>query len=165
MHVCCLTAVPGSPTLMNIPSTSCDPMSGNQVTLQWTPPTDTGGPGVNIERYVVDVTGPAGVTCSPEHCNMISGTTTTITGLLCDANYTVTVRAVNCRNESNSSPPAMITVTTPGEVFKILGVVFMSRGTKNIIVILIVNLRTCVIYKLGGCYYYVTIFAKMNYMY
>ena len=142
-------------------------MSGNQVTLQWTPPTDTGGPGVDITHYVVDVTGPAGVTCSPEPCNMISGTTTntTITGLLCNTTSTVTVRAVNCRNESNSSAPAMITVTTPGEVFKILGVVFMSRGTKNIIVILIVNLRTCVIYKLGGCCYYVTIFAKMNYMY
>ena len=95
---------------MSVPSTSCDPMSGNQVTLQWTPPTDTGGDNVIIEHYVVDVTGPAGVTCSPEPCNMISGTTTntTITGLLCNTNYTFTVRAVNCRGEGNSSPPVVI---------------------------------------------------------
>ena len=105
---------------MIVPSTSCDPISGNQVTLQWTPPTDTGGPGVNIGRYVVDVTGPAGVTCSPEPCNMTSGTitTTTITGLLCNANYTVTVRAVNCRGEGNSSPPVVIRVTGPAGQFK-----------------------------------------------
>ena len=88
---------------MNVPPTSCDPMSVNQVTLQWTPPTYTGVPGVDITHYVVDVTGPAGVTCSPEPCNMISGTNTTITGLLCNANYTVTVRAVNCRGEGTSS--------------------------------------------------------------
>ena len=88
---------------MNVPSTSCDLMRGNPATLHWTPPTDTGGPGVNIIHYVVDVTGPAGVTCLPGPCNMISGTTTTITGLLCNANYTVTVRAVNCRGEGTSS--------------------------------------------------------------
>ena len=64
-----VTAVPGSPTLIVPPPTS-DPISGNQVTLQWIPPTDTGGPGVDITHYVVDVTGPAGVTCSPEPCNM-----------------------------------------------------------------------------------------------
>ena len=102
------TAIPGPPTLMSVPSTSCDPMSGNQVTLQWTPPTDTGGDNVTIEHYVVDVTGPAGVTCSPEHCNMINGTITTITGLLCNTNYTVTVRAVTCRGEGTSSPPVVI---------------------------------------------------------
>ena len=75
-------------------------MSGNQNTLQWSPPTDTG---VDITHYVVDVTGPAGVTCLPEPCNVISGTTTIITGLLCNTNYTVTVRAVNCRGEGTSS--------------------------------------------------------------
>ena len=119
MHVYFLTAVPGSPTLMSGPS---DPLSGNQVTLQWTPPTDTGGDNVTIERYVVNVTGPVGVTCSPEPCNMISGTTTTISGLLCNTNYTVTVKAVNCRGESNSSTPTMIAVTTPGEVTVIINV-------------------------------------------
>ena len=116
MCVCFLTAVPGSPTLMDLPSASCDPMSGNQVTLHWTPPTDTGGDNVTIEHYVVDVTEPAGVTCSPEPCNTISGANATITGLLCNTNYTVTVRAVNCRGEGISSTPAMIVVTTPGEV-------------------------------------------------
>ena len=83
-------------------------MSGNQVSLQWTPPTDIGGDNVTIEHYVVDVAGPAGVTCSPEPCNNTTGTTTTITGLLCSTSYTVTVRAVNCRGEGTSSPPLVI---------------------------------------------------------
>ena len=122
MHVYFLTAVPGSPTLMSVPPTSCDPMSGNQITLQWTPPTDTGGDNVTIEHYVVDITEPAGVTCLPELCNNISGTITFLTGLLCNTNYTVTVRAVNCRGEGNSSTPAMIAVTTPGEVTVIINV-------------------------------------------
>ena len=117
--MCCLTAVPGSLTLMNADtlSTSCDLINGNQIPLQWTPPTDTGGDNVTIDHYVVDVTGPAGVTCLPGPCNMISGTTTTITGLLCNANYNVTVGAVNCRGKGNSSAPATITLTTSGEVF------------------------------------------------
>ena len=96
---------------MSVPSKSCDPASGNPVTLQWTTPTDTGG---NIVHYVVNVTGPAGVTCSPEPCNMINGTTTTITGLLCNTSYTATVRAVNCNGASASSQPVMITVL-PGQ--------------------------------------------------
>ena len=93
---------------MNIPS--CDLDSGNQVTIQWTEPTDTGGQNVDIDRYVVNVTGPAGVTCSPDPCNMITGTatTTTITGLQCNTSYTVTVRAVNCIGEGNSSNPLII---------------------------------------------------------
>ena len=102
---------------MFVPSTSCDSFSSNQVILQWTLPTETGGPGVNIEHYVVNVTGPAGVTCSPEPCNMISGTTTTITGLLCNTNYTATVRAVNCRGEGNSSPPVVIRTTGQFNLF------------------------------------------------
>ena len=101
---------------MSVPSITCDPVSGTQVILQWTPPTDTGGPDVNIDHYVVDVTGPAGVTCSSEPCNNISGTTTTITGLLCNTSYTVTVRAVNCRGEGTSSKPIILRVTAPGEV-------------------------------------------------
>ena len=112
-----VTAVPGSPTLMIVPPPTCDSISGNQVTLQWTPPTDTGGPGVDITHYVVDVTGPAGVTCSPEPCNMTNGTNTTITGLLCNTNYTVTVRAVNCRGEGTSSPPVVIRSTGQLKLF------------------------------------------------
>ena len=92
---------------MSVPSKSCDPASGNPVTLQWTTPTDTG---VDIDHYVVNVTGPAGVTCLPGHCNMISGTTTTITDLLCNTSYIVTVKAVNCRGASVSSQPVIITV-------------------------------------------------------
>ena len=93
-------------------ATSCNPMSGNQVTLQWTPPTDTGGPSVDIEHYVVNVKGPAGVACSPEPCNITTTTITTITGLLCNANYTVTVRAVNCRGEGTASP---VVIRTAGQ--------------------------------------------------
>ena len=93
---------------MSVPPTSCDPVSGNRISLQWTLPNDTGGDNVIIEHYVVDVTGPAGVTCSPEPCNKISGTTIFLTGLLCNTNYTVTVRAVNCRGEGTSSPPVVI---------------------------------------------------------
>ena len=108
---------------MIVPPTLCDSFSGNQVTLQWTPPTDTGGPGVNITHYVVDINGPAGVTCSPEPCNMISGTTTTITGLLCNTNYTVTVRAVNCRGEGTSSPPVVIRTAGQAGQFKNIALV------------------------------------------
>ena len=124
-----VTGDPGFPILMNVPPTTCDSVSDNQVTLQWTPPTDTGGPGVDIDHYVVDViesgdiTGSDGVACSPEPCNMTTTTSTTITGLLCDISYTVTVRAVNCRNKSSSSTPKMFSVTAPGE-FKTLCVNF-----------------------------------------
>ena len=75
---------------------------------------------MTIEHYVVDVTGPAGVTCSPEPCNMISGTTTTITGLLCNTNYTVAVRAVNCRGEGNSSTPVVIRTAGQFRYFRVL---------------------------------------------
>ena len=84
-------------------------MSGNSVSLQWTTPTDTGGQSADIEHYMVNVTGPAGVTCSPEPCNMISGITTTITGLLCNANYTVTVSTVNCIGQGPPSQPVIET--------------------------------------------------------
>ena len=92
---------------MDVPSKSCGPMSGNSVSLQWTTP--TGGQSVDIHYNVVDVTGPAGVTCLPEPCNMISGTTTTVTGLLCNANYTVTVSAVNCIGQGPPSQPVIET--------------------------------------------------------
>ena len=114
------TAIPGPPTLMSIPSTTCDSMSGNQIILQWIRPNDTGADNVTIEHYVVDVTGPAGVTCSPEPCNNISGTITSLTGLLCNTNYTVTVRAVNCRGEGNSSTPVVIRTTGQFKYFRVV---------------------------------------------
>ena len=78
------------------------------VSLEWTQPNDTGGQGVDIERYMLNVTGPAGYTCPADQCN-VTTTNTTITGLLCNTSYTVTVRAVNCIGESkNSSHPILI---------------------------------------------------------
>ena len=84
-------------------SSTCDAMGGgNQVTLQWTSPNYTGGQ--EILRYLVDVSGFA---CPPHQCN-VTTTNTTITGLLCNTSYTVTVRAVNCIGEGNTSNPIII---------------------------------------------------------
>ena len=99
-------ALPGPPTLMNITSSlACDLSdSSNQATLQWTPPTNTGGLDVVITHYVVSVTGPtaAGYTCPPDQCN-VTTTNTTLTGLQCNISYMVSVRAINCRGEGNYS--------------------------------------------------------------
>ena len=85
---------------------ACD----DNVTLRWTPPNSTGGLGVVIAHYVVSVTGPVGYTCPPEQCN-VTTTNTTLTGLPCNTSYIVTVRAVNCRGEGTSSPPAEIFIS------------------------------------------------------
>ena len=77
------------------------------VSLEWTQPNDTSGQDLTIEHYVVNVTGPAGFTCPADQCN-VTTTNTTITGLLCNTSYTVTVRAVNCIGEGNTSNPIMI---------------------------------------------------------
>ena len=77
------------------------------VSLQWTQSNGTGGQDFTIEHYVVNVTGPAGFTCLAKQCN-VTTTNTTITGLLCNTSYTVTVRAVNCIGEGNSSNPIII---------------------------------------------------------
>ena len=89
--------------------------SGNQVTLQWTPPTNTGGQSVMITHY--NITGlPQSASCSPGPCDMVDSTgATTITGLQCNDDSTITVSAVNCRGVSNASDPIMITVDVPGE--------------------------------------------------
>ena len=72
------------------------------VTLQWTPPTNTGGQGVVITHY--NITGlPQSASCSTGPCDMVDGTGTTITGLQCNTSYTVAVRAVNCRGIGSSS--------------------------------------------------------------
>ena len=62
---------------MSIPSLTCDDL---KVTLQWTPPTDTGGQNVGIQYYNITGLPHDKETCSPGPCNMITGTTTTITG-------------------------------------------------------------------------------------
>ena len=99
---------------MSASSTSCG-SNGHQVTLQWTPPTNTGGQGVMITHYVL--TGlPQSASCSTGPCDNITSTTTTITGLLFnDDGYNVSVSAVNCRGPGSASDPIMITVDVPGK--------------------------------------------------
>ena len=97
--------------LMSDLSVTCKDFNKGQATLHWTSPTDTGGQGVDIKMYLVDVIGPAGYTCPSDQCN-VTTTNTTITGLLCNTSYTVTVRAVNCRGVS--APSQAIEINTPG---------------------------------------------------
>ena len=83
-------------------SLTCEGGSDMPVTLQWTPPTNTGGQGVVITHY--NITGlPQSASCSPGPCDMVDGTATTITGLQCNTSYTVAVRAVNCRGNGTFS--------------------------------------------------------------
>ena len=74
---------------MNVSSSlKCDSNGINEITLQWTPPTTM------ITHY--ELAGlPQYATCSPGPCDMINGTTTTITGLRCNTSYMVSVRAFN----------------------------------------------------------------------
>ena len=62
---------------------------------------------MNIEHYIVNVTGSENFVCPPNQCN-VTTTNTTITGLLCNTSYIVTVRAVNFLGEGNSSNPIII---------------------------------------------------------
>ena len=103
------TGPPGTP--QNLVMSSHCGMNGNQVTLVWTPPTNTGGPSVEIEQYLVNVTGPPGFNCPPDQCNVIT-TSTTITGLKCNTSYMVIVRAVNCIGVGSPTEPLVI---TPGK--------------------------------------------------
>ena len=98
------------------PSITCG-SNGNQVTLQWTPPTNTGGQGVVITHYFV--TGlPQSASCSTGPCDMVDGTATTITGLQCDDSIMVSVTAVNCRGEG-SSLQIPINLSPPGKYMKL----------------------------------------------
>ena len=97
--------------MMSDSSVTCKDFNRGQATLHWTSPTDTGGQGVDIKWYLLNVTGPAGYTCPADQCN-VTTTNTTITGLLCNSNYTVTVRAVNCAGAS--APSQVIEINTPG---------------------------------------------------
>ena len=99
--------MPRAPQIVGNLSSTCDAVGGgNQVTLQWTSPNYTGGQ--EILRYLVGV---SGLTCPPHQCN-VTTTNTTITGLLCNTSYTVTVRAVNCIGEGTPSEPVPISVNT-----------------------------------------------------
>ena len=102
---------------MSAPSITCG-SNGNQVTLQWTPPTNTGGQGVVITHYII--TGlPQSASCSTGPCDMVNSTATTITGLPCDDDsYTVAVSAVNCRG-LGSSLQVPINLSPPGKCMKL----------------------------------------------
>ena len=109
--IICCSVLPGSPSLISAPSITCG-SNGNQVTLQWTPPTNTGGQGVMITHYII--TGqPQSASCSTGPCDMVDGTATTITGLQCGTSYMVSVRAVNCVGVS-SSLQMSINLSPPG---------------------------------------------------
>ena len=69
---------------------------------------------MQIEYYLVNVTGPGGFTCPPEQCN-VTTTNTIITNLECDNVYLVTVRAVNCIGVGNISNSLAITDIRAGE--------------------------------------------------
>ena len=80
----------------------CDSQKNVQAVLQWTPPEDTGGKGVVITHYKVNVTGPKGY-------NYRKNVTTSyiiISGLQCNISYTFSVTAVNCVGESVPSEQA-----------------------------------------------------------
>ena len=90
------------------------PIVNGQSTLEWAPPTNTGGEGVSIERYLVSVTTASGTsyTCLPDQCN-VTTPSTTITGLQFNTSYTVTVTAVNCAGQSMPSAPVSLSKLTP----------------------------------------------------
>ena len=111
-------AAPDPPVLMSAPSLLCN-SNGNQVNLQWIPPTNTGGQGVMIDRYLVTVSGPAGYTCPTDQCN-VTTTSTTLTGLECGSTYMVSVSAVNCIGESGASNTIMINLRPPGLSFHLM---------------------------------------------
>ena len=92
---------------------NCGGPIGTRATLKWAPPTNTGGEGVSIERYIVSVTTASGTgyTCPPDLCN-VTTPSTSITGLQCNTSYTVTVTAVNCAGQSMPSTRVTLNVTS-----------------------------------------------------
>ena len=108
-------AVPAAPQVA-APIVSCDLVSGSyQAMLQWSGDT-------SHTHYQVEVTSPAGFVCPPEQCN-ITTTITTITGLRCATNYSLTVRAVNCAGQGNTTT---ITLPVEGDIIRQLYTIFSS---------------------------------------
>ena len=106
--------VPGPPTSVfsTASSLGSEPIACDSITLKWAPPTDTGGQGVVIEHYLVSVLGPDEYICPQEQCK-ITTTSTTITGLQCNTDYTATVRAANCAGDSIESGRVEIHTSRP----------------------------------------------------
>ena len=105
---------PGSPSILDQKIIPVCHNGSEKAPIAWTQPIDTGGKGVIIEYYLVNVTGPAGFTCPPAQCN-VTTTETIITKLTCDVTYSVTVRAVSCNGVGNISNSLTITFTTNSE--------------------------------------------------
>ena len=74
--------------------------------LNWTSPTDTGGPDVQIDCYLLTVT----EINDPSYLINVTDTNTTITGLNCSRSYNISLRAVNCVGVSDA---VVITVAPP----------------------------------------------------
>ena len=100
----------GTPSIPFTPQSSfeCDTNENCSLLLNWTSPSDTGGPNVEIVRYMLYVTELNG----PSYEMNVTNTTTTITGLNCSSSYNISVRAVNCVGVSGA---LVITVNPPGE--------------------------------------------------
>ena len=79
------------------------------VTLQWSPPNNTGGLDVNISHYVVNVTRP-----DEQLFYNVTTTSVSITGLVCNFSYVVSVRAANCIGEGNSLNSVVINIPIIG---------------------------------------------------
>ena len=79
--------------------------------LEWLPPTNTGGPHVDISYYTVQIYSEnhTDFQCLNE-CNVTSNRTT-IYGLQYNVLYVASVNAYNCIGKSVSSLPVNITVT------------------------------------------------------
>lgn len=71
------------------------------VTLWWTPPSELGGPSVELSHYHIAIDPlPRHGDCSTGKCNATT-TEINITGLHVNTLYTVTLSAVNCIGESS----------------------------------------------------------------
>ena len=101
---------PGQPvnlTIMHI--------SNNTVTLQWTPPVQTGGPNITV-HYIVHISSEndTNFSCSDNQCN-VTLNETTITGLQTGIQYNITVSAVNC---IDTGPPSSSIQVIPGMLYR-----------------------------------------------
>ena len=101
------TGTPGVPPTTQS-SFECDMDENFSLPLRWISPNNTGGPGVEIVHYMLNVTEVNG----PSYQMNVTDSNTTITGINCSSIYSVSVRAVNC---ARMGGPLMISVNPSGE--------------------------------------------------
>ena len=129
-HICLDFA---GPPLLNVISHVCDSSINMGIAVvQLTPPTNTGGQGVEIQHY--ELSGLRDGTCSPGPCDRINTTMALITGLECNAIYIFNVRAVNCRGTGQPSNSTRIGPIVPCNVCKYANCV-------SLIIIIIIILK------------------------